>query len=72
MASKVLVLLAKQAAKASAEAARANRAWRDAFAEEYGHDDISDVLVEMTDYGRGAISDLTAEFIDEHSRPDAS
>lgn len=71
MASKVLVLLAKQAAKASAEASRANNAWRDAFASEYGHEDISDSLVEVIDYSNGDISMLTEAFIDEHSGPGA-
>lgn len=69
MASRVLVRLAKQAAEAAAKAVAVNLAWREAFAEEYGHDDISDDLVEIIDYGRGNIADLTAEFIDEHSKP---
>jgi hypothetical protein len=67
MASKVLVLLAKQAAKAAAEAGKANRAWRDAFAQEYGHDGISDVLVGAIDYSTGDTSILTAQFVDQHS-----
>lgn len=67
MASRVLVRLAKQAATAAADAARANGAWRNAFMAEYGHEDISDALVEVIDYSTGDTSVLTAEFIDEHS-----
>lgn len=67
MASKELVRLAKAAAKASAKAGTANRAWRDAFAAEYGHEDISDALVEVIDYSAGDTSVLTAQYIDRHS-----
>lgn len=67
MASKELVRLAKAAAKASAKAGTANRAWREAFAAEYGHDDISDVLVEAVDYSMGDTSVLTPQYIDQHS-----
>lgn len=67
MASKELVRLAKAAAKASAKAGAANRAWREAFAAEYGHDDISDALVEVVDYSTGDASVLTAQYIDKHS-----
>lgn len=67
MASKNLVKLAKAAAKASAKATAANNAWVDAFRAEYGHDDISDALVEVVDYSSGNTSMLTQKFIDEHS-----
>lgn len=72
MASKTLVYLAKAAAKDAAKAADSNRAWVEAFREEYGHDDISDVLVEVIYYSHGDLSNLTAEFIDAHSAPGAS
>lgn len=75
MASKVLVRLAKAAAKAQAKATAAHAAWVEAFAAEYGHDDISDVLVSAIDYasGEGDHSEgLTAAFIDAHSAPGMS
>jgi hypothetical protein len=75
MASKSLVRLAKAAAKASAKANAAQQAWVDAFEAEYGHNDISDVLVSVIDYasGEGDHGDeLTAEFIDAHSAPGMS
>ena len=72
MASGILVKLAKQAATASAKAGIANRVWRDAFESEYGHADISDVLVEVIDYSTGSTSMLTAKFIAEHSKPGRS
>ena len=50
----------------------ANRAWRDAFTDEYGHDDISDALVESIDYSTGSTSMLTAAFIEAHSKPGGS
>lgn len=50
MASKKLVRLARLAANAHAKAAIANREWVNAFKDEYGHDDISDALVEIIDY----------------------
>lgn len=67
MASKNLVRLARLAAKAHAQAARANRAWVSAFESEYGHDDISDAIVELIEYSSGDTSQLTADFIAEHS-----
>ena len=72
MASKKLVRLAQDAAKACAKAAAAQSAWVEAFQAEYGHDDISDALVSVIDYasGDGKHGDeLTAEFIDAHSAP---
>ena len=42
-------------------------AWIEAFREEYGHDDVSDMLVEVIDYG-GDTSMLTREYIHENSR----
>lgn len=75
MASKTLVRLAKAAAKASAKAAAAQNAWVEAFRAEYGHDDISDVLVSAIDYASGEGDDgdqLTAEFIEAHSAPGMS
>lgn len=68
MASKNLVRLARLAATAHAKAARANREWVAAFESEYGHDDISDALVEGIEYSSGDTSTLTAEFIEQHSR----
>jgi hypothetical protein len=50
MASKKLVRLARAAVKATAKASSAQLAWVEAFKEEYGHDDISDALVQMIDY----------------------
>lgn len=75
MASKKLVRLAQAAAKASANAAAKREAWVEAFKEEYGHDDISDALVDVIDYASGFgdhTEGLTAEFIDEHSAPGMS
>jgi hypothetical protein len=75
MASKKLVRLAQAAAKAQAKAAAAHYAWIEAFEAEYGHSDISDVLVSCIDYASGAgdhCEDLTAEFIDAHSAPGMS
>jgi len=72
MASKNLVRLARLAAKAHAKAARANREWVDAFQDEYGHNDISDALVEIIDYSSGDVSTLTADFIDANSLPGKS
>ena len=72
MASKKLVRLAKAAAKAQAKASAAQSAWTEAFEAEYGHSDISDMLVGVIDYacGDGEIGEeLTAEFIDAHSAP---
>lgn len=75
MASKTLVRLARAAAKAHAKAAAAQAAWVEAFEAEYGHDDISDVLVSVIDYasGEGEHGEgITAEFIDAHSAPGIS
>ena len=72
MASKKLVRLAQSAAKASAKAAAAQSAWVLAFKAEYGHDDISDVLVSAIDYAAGGSELLTAEFIDANSEPGQS
>lgn len=75
MASKKLVRLAKAAAKANAKAAAAQSAWAEAFEAEYGHNDISDVLVSFIDYASGEGDhgeDLTAEFIHAHSAPGMS
>lgn len=69
MASVRLVRLAKAAAKANAQAAAAQLAWVEAFKTEYGHDDISDALVEVIDTGRVDPAAITAAFIDEHSKP---
>ncbi|MFA4834673.1 MAG: hypothetical protein WC749_01175 [Dehalococcoidia bacterium] len=47
----------------------------DAFEVEYGHTDISDVLVSVVHYASGEGNhgeDLTAEFIDAHSAPGMS
>ncbi|HHX4472846.1 TPA: hypothetical protein ACVBCY_003831 [Aeromonas hydrophila] len=70
MAGKELVRLAKAAQKAQVKANEAHQAWVDAFRAEYGHDDISDPLVEAIDYGRGGT--ITAEFIEANSAPDLS
>lgn len=75
MASKTLVRLARAAAKAHAKAAAAQAAWVEAFEAEYGHDDISDVLVSVINYasGEGEHGEgITAEFIDAHSAPGIS
>jgi hypothetical protein len=53
MASKKLVRLAQAAAKANANAAAKQSAWVEAFEAEYGHNDISDVLVSHIDYASG-------------------
>ncbi len=72
MASKKLVRLAVAAAKANAKAHAATRAWVNAFREEYGHDNISDALVEVIDYASGDTNYITAEFIEENSSPGMS
>lgn len=75
MASKKLVRLAQAAAKAQAKATAAQSAWAEAFEAEYGHNDISDVLVSVIDYASGDGDhgkELTAEFIDAHSAPGMS
>jgi hypothetical protein len=75
MASKTLVRLGKAAAKATAKAAAAQRAWVDAFEAEYGHSDISDALVSVICYASGEGNhgeELTAEFIDANSAPGMS
>lgn len=72
MASKKLVRLAQAAAKASAKAAAAQLVWVEAFKAEFGHDDISDKLVEAIDYAKGSgyeADEITAEFIDANSEP---
>lgn len=66
VASKHLVRLARNAARAAIKSARAQAEWVDAFREEYGHDDISDALVEIIDYA-GNPELLTAEFIEDNS-----
>lgn len=70
MAGKELVRLARAAQKAQVKANEAHQAWVEAFRAEYGHDDISDPLVEAIDYGRG--DTITAEFIEANSAPDLS
>ena len=65
--SKSLLRLARAAAKAHARANALNVRWVDAFEAEYGHNQISDALVEVIDYNTGNISCITAEFIAEHS-----
>lgn len=72
MASKELVRLARAAAKANAKAKAAQAAWVDAFVAEYGHDDISDALVEIIDYASGDPNDITAQFIEVNSAPGLS
>jgi hypothetical protein len=71
-ASAKLVEAAKAAARAHAKAAEANRAWVDAFRAEYGHEDISDALVECIDYASGNGDVLTGAFIAENSSPGQS
>ena len=66
MASQNLVRLARKAARASAKSHAAQAEWVEAFREEYGHDDISDALVQIIDYA-GSPEVLTAAYIDEHS-----
>ena len=74
MASRRLVALARAAARVSAKSATAQRAWADAFEREYGHSDISDVLVGAIDCGEGTDTDeeITSEFIDANSAPGQS
>lgn len=67
-ASRELVKLAKRAARAHAAALAANAAWVAAFRAEYGHDDISDALVEAIDYSIGDTNVITREFIAAHSK----
>lgn len=69
MASKKLVRRAQAAAKASAKAGAAQLAWVEAFKAEFGHDDISDILVDAIESGKGDPDQITAAFIDEHSKP---
>lgn len=63
-----LVRLARKAAKAAREAGDAERAWAAAFEAEYGHTDISDVLVDAIDCG-GDPDAITAEFIAANAAP---
>ncbi|MFQ2284924.1 hypothetical protein [Aeromonas dhakensis] len=72
MAGKELVRLAKAAQRAQVKANEAHQAWVEAFRAEYGHDDISDALVEVIDYARGDAAAITAEFIEANSAPDMS
>ncbi|MFM4785468.1 hypothetical protein ACEUCV_15790 [Aeromonas veronii] len=72
MAGKELVRLAKAAQRAQVKANEAHQAWVEAFRAEYGHDDISDPLVEAINYGRGGVARITAEFIEANSAPDQS
>lgn len=67
-ASAQLVRLARKAAVAHAKAAEANRAWVAQFEAEFGHNDISDVLVEAIDYSNGNTSILTSDYITQHSK----
>jgi len=69
MAGKELVRLAKAAHRAQVKADKARQAWTEAFLAEYGHDDMSDALVEAIDYGRGDAARITAEFIEANSAP---
>jgi hypothetical protein len=70
--SKSLVRLARATAKAHAKAASLNRRWAEEFKKVYGHNDISDALVEIIDYCEGDVLAITAEFIAEHSAPGES
>lgn len=72
MASAGLVRRAKAAAKASAKALAAQHAWIEAFKAEFGHDDISDILVDAIESGKGDPDQITAAFIDENSKPGMS
>jgi len=63
-----LLRAAKKAARAAGRAARANAEWVARFEKEYGHDDISDALVEAVDYSNGNDDLITAEYIAEHSK----
>lgn len=71
-ASAKLVRAAKAAARAQAKAVAANRAWADAFRAEYGHDDISDVLVGVIDYAVEDPDVITGDFIAANSAPGQS
>jgi hypothetical protein len=68
-ASAKLVRAAKVAAAAASKSHEANRKWVELFRAEYGHDGISDALVEVIDYSTGNTDMITAEFIAENSRP---
>jgi len=72
MAPMTLVRAARAAATAQALAFQAHDKWVKAFKKEYGHDDISDPLVEAIDYCRGDKSALTREFIAANSEPGKS
>lgn len=60
MASKELVRLARRAAVAAAKASAALNAFRDAFVQEYGHDDVADAIVDAIDYSKGDVTMITA------------
>lgn len=68
-ASAKLVKLAVSAAKATAKAGIAQQKWVSAFKAEYGHDQISDGLVELIDYCLGDTGSITAEYIAANSAP---
>jgi hypothetical protein len=72
MASKELVRLARSAAKAAERSRDAHSRWVGRFAEEYGHDDIADALVEVIDFCGGGDGLITAEYIHNNSKPGGS
>lgn len=68
---KSLLRLARAASASANRNRKANEKWVAAFREVYGHDDISDALVELIDYG-AAPQMITAEFIAQNSAPGES
>ena len=66
--SKKLLIAAKRAAKTATINSKANADWVRLFEAEYGHVDISDILVDCVDFSTDEGYSITAEFIHEHSK----
>lgn len=62
-----LVKLALAARRSARAANKASEKWISAFESFYGHSDISDILVDVIDNAHGVDSDITADFIEQHS-----
>jgi hypothetical protein len=67
--SKRLVRLAKEASAAARAHAKAERDFLAVFKAEYGHDQLSDELVDIVSYGGGGI---TSAWIAVNSDPDTN
>lgn len=67
-----LVKLALAARRSTKAANKASEKWVSAFESLYGHSDISDILVDVIDNAHGVDSDITADFIEQHSAPGQS